>query len=78
MTGKPAVEARLLLEDPRYETWRVRLETALERAHSDLRRSGKDHAYMCQRSGEARALRFALGLQAEMSEEDPPSQSPDS
>lgn len=66
MPGKPAVEARLLLEDPRYEAYRLGLARLLDKAESALRSPRNDHPRMCRLAGEASALRAALALPYEL------------
>lgn len=71
MTSKPAVEASLLVNDPRYESYREGLEAAREVALRRLLRRNQPYETMTRLAGEISALNVALGLPAELLESDP-------
>lgn len=76
--SKPSVEARLLLEDPRYESYRVSLEERRDEALRKLLRRNCPFETMTRLAGEISAIQFALGLPADLLGSDPDSRSPDS
>ncbi len=77
MSTKPSVEARLLIEDPRYESYRVGLEAKREVYVRALLRPNQDHVRMSRLAGQVSAIDFALGLPAVLLESDPRPSSPE-
>lgn len=71
MSGKPAVEASLFVNDPRYDAYREGLERAREVALRRLLRRNQPFETMTRLAGEISAIDFALGLPAELLESDP-------
>lgn len=78
MSEQQALDARMLLEDSRYEAYRVELEAKRERALKGLLRRNQPYETMTRLAGEVSAIDFALGLPAELMKLDPASENPDS
>lgn len=78
MVGKPSVEARLLVEDARYEAYRADLQARYDKTVEVLLRpiTATDHVRMARLAAQAAAFKYALGLPAELEKTDPGS--PDS
>ncbi len=71
MSTKPAVEARLLVEDSRYLAYREGLEARKADALRRLLRRGTPFETMTRLAGEVSAIDYALGLPAELLGSDP-------
>lgn len=78
MATKPAIEARLLVEDSRWPSYRDDLQAMLDARVASLLKpvNSRDHIRMVRLAGEASALRHALGLPAELEKTDPKPSSP--
>lgn len=78
MPSKPSVEARLLLDDPRWPTYRDGLQELLDARVASLLKAtnSRDHVRMVRLAGEASAFKRALGLPAELEKTDPKPSSP--
>lgn len=71
MTTKPAVEAQLLVEDPRWPSFRDSLLAKRDEAERRLLRRGQPYETMTRLAGEISAIDHALGLPAELMASDP-------
>lgn len=67
----------MLLEDPRYESYKAGLEEKRDEALRKLLRRNQPYETMTRLAGELSAIQFALGLPAELLGSDPASESPD-
>jgi hypothetical protein len=77
VTEQQALDARMLLEDARYESYRVELEAKRDRALRALLRRNQPYEAMTRLAGEVSAIDFALGLPAELMVLDPASENPE-
>lgn len=71
MTATAAVEARLLVEDPRWPSYMERLVKERDKTLKALLAPGLDHPRMSRLAGYAKALNFALGLPDELEKPEP-------
>lgn len=73
VASKPAIEARMLLEDPRYETYAADLQAKYDHAIDVLLKpiTATDHVRMARIAAQAAAFKYALGLPAELEKTDP-------
>lgn len=76
MTTKPSVEARLLIEDARYESYRLGLLEKREKALRALLRRNQPYEVMTRLAGEVSAFDHALGLPADLVGSDPQPSAP--
>jgi hypothetical protein len=68
---------RLMIEDARYEAYRVDLEAKRALYMKALLRPNLDHVRMSRLAGQISALDYALGLPAQLLDSDPSSRNPE-
>lgn len=67
----------MLVEDRRYEAYRLDLEAKRDTYLRALLRPNQDHVRMSRLAGQISAIEYALGLPAELLGSDPASPNPD-